>query len=42
LTTWQGKSANAEEAQKMLLHACKMNALAQQGRYEPEKDSKLK
>lgn len=42
LTTWQGKSENEAEAQKMLLHAVKMNGLAQQGKYEPEKDKKLK
>jgi len=42
LVTWQGKPENADEAQKMLLYVCKMNSLAQQGRYEPEKDSKLK
>lgn len=42
LMTWQGKAENAEEAQKMLVHACKMNSLAQQGKYEGEKDGKLK
>jgi len=42
LTTWQGKPENVEEAQKMLLHVCKMNSLASQGKYNPEKDSKLK
>jgi len=42
LMTWQGKPENAEEAQKMLLHAAKMNSLAQQGKYAGEKDSKLK
>jgi fructose-bisphosphate aldolase class I len=34
LTAWQGKIENAEEAQKVLLHVCKMNSLAQSGKYE--------
>jgi fructose-bisphosphate aldolase class I len=42
LLTWQGKPENVEEAQAMLLHVCKMNSLAQQGKYDPAKDSKLK
>lgn len=42
LLTWQGKPENAEEAQKMLAHVCKMNSLAQQGKYDGSKDSKLK
>lgn len=42
LLTWQGKDENTKEAQKMLLHTVKMNGLALQGKYEPEKDKKLK
>lgn len=42
LLAWQGKEENEEEAQKMLLHACKMSSLAQQGRYDGSKDGKLK
>ena len=42
LATWQGKEENIEAAQKMLLHVVKMNSLAQQGKYDPAKDSKLK
>lgn len=42
LLAWQGKSGNTEAAQAMLLHVCKMNSLAQQGKYEPEKDTKTK
>lgn len=42
LLAWQGKPEKAKEAQAMLLHACKMNSLAQQGKYEPGKDAKLK
>lgn len=42
LLAWQGKPENTEEAQKMLLHVCKMNSLAAQGKYEAAKDSKLK
>lgn len=41
LLTWQGKSEKAEEAQKMLIHTCKMNSLAQQGKYDATKDKKL-
>lgn len=42
LTTWQGKEENADEAQKMLLHTLKMNGLALSGKYDAEKDRKLK
>ncbi len=42
LEVWQGKDDNRVDAQKMLLHAVKMNGLAQQGTYEPKKDKKLK
>jgi fructose-bisphosphate aldolase class I len=42
LLAWQGKPENAEESQKMLLHVCKMNSLAQQGKYDPSLDLKLK
>lgn len=42
LLTWQGKPDNAEEAQSMLVHVCKMNSLAQQGKYDGAKDTKLK
>jgi len=42
LLSWQGKEENADEAQKMLNHVCKMNSLAQQGKYDGSKDSKLK
>jgi fructose-bisphosphate aldolase class I len=42
LLAWGGKPENEEEAQKMLLHVCKMNSLAQQGKYDSAKDSKLK
>ena len=42
LLAWQGKPGNTEVAQAMLLHVCKMNSLAQQGKYEPEKDTKTK
>lgn len=41
LATWQGKEDNVKEAQKMLFHAAKMNGLAQQGKYDPQKDKKL-
>jgi fructose-bisphosphate aldolase class I len=39
LLAWQGKPENAEEAQKVLLQVCKMNSLAQQGRYETNNKS---
>lgn len=42
LMAWQGKLENIPEAQKMLLHACKMNSLAAQGKYNPAIDTKLK
>lgn len=41
LATWQGKPEHETEAQKMLLHTCKMNSLAQQGAYDSKKDKKL-
>jgi fructose-bisphosphate aldolase, class I len=41
LMSWQGRPENIPEAQKMLLHACKMNSLASQGKYDPVRDSKL-
>jgi fructose-bisphosphate aldolase, class I len=42
LLTWQGKPENIPEAQKMLLHAVKMNSLASQGTYDSALDTKLK
>jgi fructose-bisphosphate aldolase class I len=42
LMTWQGKPENIPDAQKMLLHAVKMNGLASQGQYDAQKDTKLK
>lgn len=42
LLAWQGKPENTEQAQKVLLHACMMNSLAQQGKYEVAKDTILK
>lgn len=42
LMAWQGKLENIPEAQKMLLHACKMNSLAAQGKYNSVLDTKLK
>ncbi len=42
LMAWQGKLENIPEAQKMLLHACKMNSLAAQGKYNSALDTKLK
>lgn len=42
LLTWQGKPENIPEAQKMLLHAVKMNGLASQGKYDQKLDTKLK
>ncbi len=42
LLAWQGKPENAAEAQKVLLHACKMNSLASQGKYEVTLDQILK
>lgn len=37
LAAWQGKDENVAKAQKVLLQRCKMNSLAQQGKYEGEK-----
>ena len=42
LTAWQGKPENIPLAQKAMLHVVKMNGLAQQGKYDPQKDTKLK
>lgn len=42
LLAWQGKPENIPEAQKMLLHAARMNSLASQGKYDATKDTKLK
>lgn len=42
LMTWQGKPENIPEAQKTLLHVCKMNSLATQGKYDPNADNVLK
>lgn len=42
LTAWQGKPEKADEAQKVLLHACKMNSLAAQGKYDAAADTILK
>jgi len=42
LLAWQGKPENIPEAQKVLLHACKMNSLAAQGMYDAAADSILK
>lgn len=39
LTAWQGKEENIDDAQKALLYRAKMNGLAQQGKYDPTKDS---
>jgi len=41
LTTWQGKPENGKEAQKMLLHVCQMNSLAQQGKYNSSQEAKM-
>jgi fructose-bisphosphate aldolase class I len=41
LMSWKGKPENIPEAQKMLLHVSKMNSLASQGKYDPDKDTKL-
>jgi fructose-bisphosphate aldolase class I len=40
LTAWQGKPENIPLAQKAMLHWCRMNSLAQQGKYDPEKNKK--
>lgn len=42
LMAWGGKPENQDDAQKMLLHVCKMNSLATKGEYDGSKDSKLK
>jgi fructose-bisphosphate aldolase class I len=42
LTAWQGKPENIPEAQKVLLHVCKMNSLAAQGKYNAAEDTVLK
>lgn len=42
LMAWQGKPENIPEAQKVLLHACKMNSLATQGKYDGAADTVLK
>lgn len=42
LTAWQGKPENVGEAQKTLLHVCKMNSLAAQGKYDSAADNVLK
>jgi len=42
LLAWQGKPENIPEAQKVLVHACKMNSLAAQGMYDAAADSILK
>lgn len=41
LIAWQGKPENGPEAQKVLLHACKMNSLASQGKYDASKETVL-
>jgi len=42
LLAWQGKPENIPEAQKVLVHACKMNSLASQGMYDAATDTVLK
>ncbi len=42
LLAWQGKPENIPEAQKVLVHACKMNSLAAQGMYDAAADNVLK
>jgi len=42
LLAWQGKPENGDEAQKVLLHACKMNSLAAQGKYDVSRETILK
>lgn len=42
LMTWKGKTENVDEAQKVLLHACQMNSLAAQGKYDVTKETILK
>ncbi len=38
LMAWQGKPENIGAAQSALLHSCKMNSLAAQGKYNPADD----
>ncbi len=38
LVAWQGKMENIPAAQKALLYYCKINALAQQGKYDPNNE----
>lgn len=38
LVAWQGKPENVALAQKVLLQRCRMNSLAQQGKYDPKED----
>jgi len=42
LLAWKGKSENVADAQKTLLHVCRMNSLAIQGKYDSAADSILK
>lgn len=42
LMAWQGKPENTNHAQEVLLHACKMNSLAAEGKYVPADDQILK
>lgn len=39
LTAWQGKAENIGAAQKAMLRTVKVNSLAQQGKYDPLKDT---
>lgn len=38
LTAWQGKPENIPAAQKAMLRTVKLNSLAQQGKYDPNRD----
>lgn len=40
LVAWEGKPENISAAQKALLYRCKMNSLAQAGKYDTAKDTK--
>lgn len=42
LQVWGGKQVNAKASQEMLRYACEMNSLASLGKYNAEKDTKLK
>lgn len=42
LMAWQGKPENTGHAQEVLLHACKMNSLAAEGKYVAADDQILK